>query len=395
MEEYLLYIFYVAIILLLGIVITAVTNKLRISNILFLVIAGYSLSLFNLALFSDEVILVLSSLALVVIVLETTMRFDLFHIVKNFLHVLYFSLTFFFICIYTLTLFIFQFIEFPGKNFQILVLSLLLSIIIYGADPNIVMEFFKKKKSKVKEILEIEGLISGPIVVIFAFFIIDFLSSEKISFAQGAISQLFIIFRQVMLAFLIAISLAYIVNKLIKHFTISQELYSLAVLTLGTIVFVLAQFFDSNGSLAVAFFAIFLITMTKRKASEKFNSVFAHTLYLIVFIFLGMKFVIPGIGLWVEGLGLFLVYLLLRFASVVLFFKQNSIREKLFITLNTAKGIEVAFVLLVMDLNFQHIPGLTTIVSLGFLFFILSYIVSTITNYFSDFFLIKHRPSKN
>jgi len=386
MPEYILYLFYLSLLLLLGILITAFANKLKLSNILFLILMGYLLKIYNLDFFNNDIVLVLSSLALIVIVIETTMELDIAHVIKNFIHVLKFSIVFFILCVYTLTLLVFQLFDFPGKGFDIFILCILLSIIIYGADPSIVMEFFKEKKSKVKEILRIEGIISGPIVVLFAFFLIGYFNTSQVSLSKSLLSPLVLIFQQVFLALIISFVLAYLFHKIVQHFPLTQELYALAVIALGIAIFAMGQTFNTNGTLAVAFYGIFLRALTKKPASKKYNSVFAHTLYLIVFILLGIQFVFPEPLFWVKGIGLFVVYLLLRFASVYLFFRKINLKEKIFMTLNTAKGIEVAFVLLIINLNFSYIDGLDIIVSLGFMFFILSYIISTITNHFSSLF---------
>jgi len=54
MEEHIITLFYLAIVLILGIIITAVSNKFKMSNILFLVLAGYFLKFFGLALERDR-----------------------------------------------------------------------------------------------------------------------------------------------------------------------------------------------------------------------------------------------------------------------------------------------------------------------------------------------------
>src|SRR3989338_6011006 len=98
MEPYLSYLFYLALLLLLGIILTVTSNKLKLSNILFLVLAGYVLKEFRLDFFTDDMILVLSSLAIIVMSLETAMRLDVAHVLKNFLHVLRFSIAHLFLC---------------------------------------------------------------------------------------------------------------------------------------------------------------------------------------------------------------------------------------------------------------------------------------------------------
>ena len=67
--------------------------------------------------------------------------------------------------------------------------------------------------------------------------------------------------------------------------------------------------------------------------------------------------------------------------------KDLSHKEKFFMTLNVSKGIEVAIVLFIMKLNFVGMNGIELILGLGFVFFILSYVLSTFVNHFSESFL--------
>jgi len=364
MQEYILYLFYLAILLLLGILVTAITNRLKLSNILFLVIIGFFLKEFDLNFFNNEIILVLSSLALIIIVLETSTKLDLFHIKTKFLNVLRFSICFFLICTYTLTLLVFQFFDIPGDGFEVLVLCLLLSIIIYGADPAIVTEFFRNKRYRAMEMLKIEGIISGPLVVVFSFFIIDYLNSDNVLFTLKALGQLLVIIKQFGIAIVIGGILAYIFYKVIKTFNLTEELYGLSLISLGIIIFAFSESLNINGTLSVAFFGIFLSSFIKKDIFKRYSSMLAHILYLIVFILLGLSFEMPPWILWIKGIGLFFFYIGLRFFCILIFFKNMKFGEKLFMTLNIAKGIEVAFVLLIISLNFSHLEGINIIVSL-------------------------------
>ena len=395
MEEYIVYLLYLAVLLILGVLITALSNKFRLSNILFLVLAGYVLQLFGFNYFNDDIVLVLSALALILIVLETTMELDLVNIVKNFLQVLKFNLVYLILSSYVLTLAIYVLFDIPGKGFEVFVLCLLLSIIIYGVDPIIAMEFFPTKKNKIREMLEIEGIISGPIVVVFSFFIINYLQSSTGSLSSsGIMIPIFLIVKQVFFALIIGIVLAYVFYKLLKNFEITQELSALLIITIGIAVFVIGEGIGTNGSLAVAVYGLFLRGLTKEEMPKKYTSMIAHILFIIVFILFGIEFFFPEIGFWIKAFGLFVAYLVLRFLCIFLFMRDINFREKLFMTLNVAKGIEVALVLFIMKLNFSDVQGINLILGIGFMFFILSYIMSTLVNYFSDFFLNTTKGSK-
>ncbi|MFT4343149.1 MAG: cation:proton antiporter [Candidatus Woesearchaeota archaeon] len=390
MEQYIIYLFYIAVLLILGILITAVCTTLRMSNILFLVIAGFILQRFGFAYFNTEIILVLSALALILIVLETSMKFNIAHIVKNFLLVLKFNVVYFFVSTYIITLAVFLLFDLPFKGFEAFVLCFLLSIIIYGVDPIIAMEFFHLKKTKLREMLEIEGIISGPIVVIFAFFVISYLQSTM-EIAEGIIGVTFHLLQQVFIALLLGIFLAYMVYKIIHNFVMEKELSALMIITIAIALFAISEFVNANGTLAVAIYGIFLHGLTKETLQRRYTSMVTHILYIIVFILFGMEFFFPESALLLKVFGLLVVYLIVRFMCLMIFMKDLNIKEKVFMTLNVAKGIEVAIVLFIMKLNFAHLPGIDLILSIGFMFFIMSYVLATIVNYFSDYFLDHHR----
>ena len=384
MEGYIVYLFYLALLLILGVIITGISSNLKLSNILFLVLAGYILKISGISFFSEETILILSALALILIVLETTMKLDLKHIKKNFMYLIKFNIIYFIISSYVITLAIFMFFDLPGKQFEQFILCFLLSIIIYGVDSSIAMEFFKDKKKKIHELLEIEGFISGPIVVIFAFFVIKFATSSIDKMTSAWFEPITLIGQQIIVAIIIGIFTAYILYFFNKNFPIPKEIWALSIITTGILSFVIGELIHANGSLAVAVYGLLLKGLTKKKLPKEYTAILAHILFIIVFLLFGMHISLPSINLWIKGIILFTIYLLIRFSCVAAFLRDLEWREKIFMSLNVAKGIEVALVLFIMQNKFRDIVGIQEIISIGFMFFILSYIISTATNFFSD-----------
>lgn len=384
MEGYVTYLLYLSIVLILGILATAVSSKLKISNILLLVLVGYVLKKMNFSYFNYDIVLVLSELALIMIVLESTTELNFKHIVQNFFPVLKYSIIYFVLSTYIITLAVFYMFDFQVKGFSAFVLCFLLSIIIYGIDPSIAMEFSKVKKSRPVEMLEIEGAISTPFVAVFSFFVIDYLVKSETSFSLGILKQFLVVGKQIVLAAVIGVVLAYALYRFIKNFELPKELSVLLMLAIAISSFVLGEFFAVDGSICVAIYGLMLRGLTKEEMDKKVTSIFAHTLYIIVFVLLGTEFFFPGFKFWMASLGLFVFYLLLRFLCIFIFIKELKIREKIFMTLNVSKGIEVAIVLFVMKLNFSDIPELNLVLGIGFIFFILGYVVSTITNHYAD-----------
>ena len=387
MEPYLSYLFYLALLLLLGIILTVTSNKLKLSNILFLVLAGYVLKEFRLDFFTDDMILVLSSLAIIVMSLETAMRMDVAHVLKNFLHVLRFSIAHFFLCMYALTLAVFLLFDFPAKGFEAFMLCMLLSILIYGTDASIVMEFFKEKKSRAKEILEIEGMVSGSIVIIFAFFMIDYLHSTSGDFSAAALVESGVLVQKIITALVLGMILAWLTSLILKHFEMGTEMKALFVIAIGMTAFIGAELLKTDGSFAAVFFGLLLRAFMHERTSNMYNTMLAHLIYIILFIALGMQFSLPDAKFWLQAFGVFVFYLLVRFASVVITLKETTLGEKLFITLNAAKGIEVAVALFLLTVLFKNVAALQMVASLGFLIMLFSYVAATITNHYSDAFL--------
>jgi NhaP-type Na+/H+ or K+/H+ antiporter len=387
METYLSYLLYLALLLLLGIVLTAVSTRLRLSNLLFLVIAGYTLKEFGLDLLTDDMILILSSLAIIVMSLETTMRMDVAHVLRNFFHVLKFNIVHFLLCVYTLTLAIFLLFDFPAKGFEEFVLCMLLSILIYGTDASIVMEFFRERKSRMREILEIEGIISGPVVVVFAFFLIDYLHSSAGDFSAAALVQTGVFLQKIVAALLLAAAMAWFSGIILKRFPMSAELQALFAITVGMLTLILGEVVKTDGGFAAVFFGLLLRAFAKERIMNIYNTMLAHIIYIVLFITLGMQFSLPDGKFWLQSIGVFSFYLMVRFACVVIFLKETTLGEKFFITLNAAKGIEVAVALFLLTVLFKHVAALQMIASIGFLMMLYSYVVATIANHYSDAFL--------
>ena len=85
------------------------------------------------------------------------------------------------------------------------------------------------------------------------------------------------------------------------------------------------------------------------------------------------------------GSGLFLFYLLIRFISInlALFNTRFNLKEKIFMTLNVPKGIDVAIIVLLMMTKYSGFEGMTTIVNLCLLFCLYSITIANVMNLFS------------
>jgi NhaP-type Na+/H+ or K+/H+ antiporter len=326
---------------------------------------------------------------------ESTMRMDVAHVFKNFLHVLKFTVLHLVLCVYALTLAIFLVFDFPAKGFEELVFCVLLSILIYGTDASIMREFFKEKKSRLTEMLEIEGMISGPIVVIFVFFLINYIQAQSGDLSAAALAQAGNFLKEVVVDLLLGISVAWLTVMVLRHFDMSGEMKALFIITIGTLTLIIGELIRTDGSFAVVFFGLFLRTFAKERISNVYNTMLAHLIYIILFIILGMQFTLPKSQFWLQSFGVFLFYLLIRFACVIIFLKNITFREKCYFTLNAAKGIEVAVALFLMTILFRDVAALQMVASLGFLIMLFSWIIATLANHYSDSFLERRAAKKS
>ncbi|MCB9362781.1 cation:proton antiporter [Candidatus Woesearchaeota archaeon] len=394
MEPFIITLLYLTILLALGVIILTMSRALRIPGIFLLVIAGYMLKLNGYNFFDDTAMLVFASLSLILIMLETTMDIDMAHIMNNFLAMLKFTIGYFFLNGYILTLVVYLIFD-VGSTFESFILCFLLSIIMYGVDASVALEFIKNsKKNRVTEMLKIEGILSGPLVVVFAFFVIGLIDSGQFM-NDSVIDPLLIIGKQILIAVLVGMGLSFLLYRFMLYFTIEKEMKWLLIVSVGILVFVMGEYFGSNGSLAVALFGILYRGLSKSSFGKEYTKLIAHIFFIIVFILLGMQFDVPDIFMVLKGLLLFGVYLLLRFLCLYLFIKQLDLREIAFMTLNVAKGIEIALVLVIMKLYFSDVDGIHFILTMGFLFFLFSYISSTIVIHYQDFFLAPHKANKS
>jgi cell volume regulation protein A len=162
--------------------------------------------------------------------------------------------------------------------------------------------------------------------------------------------------------------------------------------------YILAERLEGNGVLAVTVLGlIFGNSFLKHKTKiANFSSVLSISLEILVFILIGFLINIPfNITFWVKVLGLFALYLFIRWIALnISLHKGNeTAKEKLFMALNAPKGIAVAVVAFVLSMS--NIPGIQSSLDLILSFLLISIIVSTIAIKFSNkFFELKNVEAK-
>ena len=108
---------------------------------------------------------------------------------------------------------------------------------------------------------------------------------------------------------------------------------------------------------------------------------------ILVFVLIGSVIKIPFTAAFlIPATVLFIAYLSIRFIAVDLVARKGeySLKERIYLTLNTPKGIAVAVV--AFTLATKAITGINLILNLIFLFMIYSIVISTIVTRFTKFF---------
>ncbi|MCK4521665.1 MAG: cation:proton antiporter [Nanoarchaeota archaeon] len=393
MQETILMLTYIAVLLLVGILCSFISKKIRISNILLLILAGIAINKIRylgkpLIQFPVLFLTTVSMIALVMIVFDAASRFKFkeFDTLSSraFLLVIIFLL-FNLIFLTTATRFIF--------GIRNIFLLLLFSALVSGTDPATVLAMFKSSKNKIIEVLELESIINTPLTVLLPFIIIELMVSlqEKIS-----LSKFDILFEQLspfLLKFIAGIGagvlMGLIVSRLMRRWY-AESVSPLALLTSALLTFILAENLGGNGVIAVTIMGLFFgnIYIKHKSHLHEFSAMFANSFEIFVFILIGLAINIPlTLNFFIKSMILFIIYLLIRFFVVMMCFKKFKylLKEKIFMALNVQKGIAVAVI--IFALTTFNIEGINIILNLALAFMIYSVALSTVVSKFSKKFL--------
>ena len=389
-SEPLVYLSYIASILLIGILASLLAKKIKVPNILFLLLLGIILGnvKYNgnaLISFPDVFIIATSIIALVMIVFDSSSQFKIKEFDTIALRVS--KLSFLFLILVSMFLSFATMKLFDVSIWNALIFATLMS----GTDPDAVLSMFAKTKVKVLEILEVESIINTPFTVILPFIVLEV--SNKLG--DIGVSKLDIIIAEIqpiiVLVFVgvgTGVVMGLIGSKIMKHHYI-QNISQLAVITFALLTYILSEHLGGNGVLAVAILGLFFgnFYIKEKMKLMQFSDVLASLLEIIVFILIGMIINFPlTLDFAYKSLLLFLIYVIIRFLAVTLSFKAQQItfKERIFMTINVQKGTSVAVVALFLS----AITGLTTILHLTLAFILYSIVLSTVSIFFRKSFLL-------
>lgn len=388
--EPIIFLTYLSIVLLIGIFCTLLSQKIRIPNVLLLIIAGILIGNMyykgeEVIVFPDAFLTSISVLALVLIVFDSSSRFKLREFTTLSIKAL--KLTVIFLLLNAIFLTIFTFKIFPTSS---IFMALLFSTLMSGTAPDAVITMLRETKNKVCELLEIEALINTPLVVLLPFIMLDFIRSVKVEFMFSKfIEQIGPFIQQVVTGIGAGIVVGIIVFRVMKK-KYSETLSPLAIITSALITYILAENLGGNGVLAVTTMGLFFGNMyvAHKVQLREVSAFFANSLEILVFILVGLIIKIPLNYVFIlKSLILFVVYLIVRYIAISISLRELKFefKEKIFMAFNVQKGIAVAVV--AFTLTTLNITGIETILHLTLLFMLYSIILSTVVVRFSRAFV--------
>ncbi len=383
----------ITILLVLGIVLTFIAKKLRLPNVILLILAGYILSYFKFAkeylVFSPSFVTSIAIIALIMIVFDSTSRFNLKAVSRDAPKTV----------IITLLNIILMFSIFPVATKYLFGLSwtysFLLSMILIGTDPGAVLTMLADIKDHVTRFLKLESIVNTPFTVILPFLVLQISKTFQEGSIIGTFSQHIVPFsRQIITGIGTGIVIGLIIFRLMKK-QYSEMLSPVTLIVSALATYILAEYLGGNGVLAVTTLGLLFgnVYITRKRTLRAFGNLFSNIFEIFVYILLGLSLSIPLTANFIlMTLLLFAIYILLRIiATHFSLWNYFNWREKLFVSLNAAKGIAVAVVAFgIVSLD----PKISIVAEIIFMFIIYSIILSSIMGFFAKYFLDENMIQK-
>jgi len=390
MTDPLLYLTYLGLILLIGILCSIIARKLRIPNYLLLILVGIFIS--NITYKGEPILefspLFLTStaiLALAIIVFDASSRFK----IKEFdaLSISALKLTIIFIIINSIILALATYLIYRPIS---PLLVILFATAMAGTSPSAILTALKGGvKIKIFELLEIESIFNTPLIVLIPFLILDIIKNVQEKFVLSDLIDQIGPFTQLFITGIgTGIFIGLIFFKVMRK-RYSPTLSPLALIVAAILTYTVAEQLGGNGVLAVTTMGLFFgnVYIEHKKKLREFSETFSLILEILVFTLVGIIIKIPlTLNFFIISLLLFVIFIAVRsFAVTISFPKQFTFKERLFMTFNIPKGIATAVV--AFTLATYTISGIKLILDLILAFIIYSIILSTIVTRFSKFFV--------
>jgi len=390
----------IGIILLLGLLVSVLSKRLKISNVLLLVLLGLVLGriLYSghpLFFFEPNLLVGIGILALVMVVFDGASRFRFREVnelsIASLKVIGYFTL-FSVLLITSFTNLLF----FEGVNVTNILFSIIFAVVVVGTDPGSVFamlkDFVGERAKKVVGLLQIEAIINTPLIVLIPFIILDIIKNLELGqgdFLSSFIGQIPALFAQIIVGIGAGVVVGLVVFKTMQK-VYSHEFSPIAIITAAILAYILAENLHGNGVLAVATLGLVFgnIYVKEKPQLQEFNYMLSNALEILVFVLVGLMIRVPlTLDFFLKSFFLFCLLVLSRSAATFVALKKldYSFKEKLFISFNMPKGIAVAVVAFSFALYTDVQMGI--ILNLILAFVVYSLILSSVVDRMSKKFI--------
>lgn len=379
----------ISVLLMIGMLLSLLSQKIKVPDVLFLIFLGVVLSLIpykggTLMDFPPLFLTSISLLALAMIVFNSASKLKFREIDEFSTRALWLALVFLLLNVIILPIFVKIFFGIP------IMMGVLFATIVAGTSPEITLSLFGSAKIKAIEILKFESLMNTPLTVLFPFLILDLMSNIETTMLSQFIDQLGPFLAKFVAGIGAGVLVGIILFKALRH--ARSKVYSPLSIIIGALLsYVLEENVGGNGVLAVTTLGLFVGNLYKREKVEEmlsFETILATSLYILVFVLIGFIIRIPFTldFLW-RASALLGIYFVVRYLALSIMFpskaKEFKFKEKIFMTLNIPKGIAVAVVAFTLSTFVTGIPELRSVLDLTLFFMVCSIIFSTVTMFFS------------
>src|SRR3989338_542486 len=276
MANVLLLLTYLAVILLIGLLTSIISQRFRIPNILLLLLIGIGIGRVYyhgapLILFPEIFMTGISILALVMILFDSWSRLKLKMDYFS-LHTLWLSIVFLIFNLIFLTAFTMVIFD-VGSIFLALIFSALMS----GTDQAVVMPMFKGIKNKVFDFLEFESLLNTPLIMLIPFIILDLKEALKDDIGIAIIiGHLVPLLQQFVIGIAAGVLMGFVMLKFMRK-NYSAVLSPLAVIISALLAYIIAENLNGSGIFAVASMGILfgVVHLSHKPQLQSFASIFS------------------------------------------------------------------------------------------------------------------------
>lgn len=406
MADALAYLTFFSTILIIGITCTILANRFNITRLLLLLVSGILIKKFNIARFFTEFDPVfmtsISILVLVMIVFDASSRYKLKEFDEISVSATKLVLIWTLLNILILTFIVKWF--FGLSTFLAIIFALLMS----GTSADVIVSILKKMESRIVKILEVESIISEPMIVLLPVMTILMMQSFQGELLPAFIGQVGPFMQQLVVGVGSGVVVGFVAFKSTLKYP--DLLSPLSVMTTALLTYIVAENLGGSGILAIIVLGLLFGNMYIREKTylTRFSVILADSLLIIVFILLGMNIDIPlSVGFFFKSIVLFIVYLIIRYIAISIALRKLDIlpKEKIFMTLNSQKGIVVATVAFIfttytilqaqiiddvpqqVTVPFMSLPGANELLSLVLVFMAYSMILSILMEKQSQYFI--------